>query len=403
VKVEKDLRERTKQFTLRIIRLYRALPKRAEARVIGRQVLRSGTSIGAHYREASRGRSNAEFVSKIGVALQELDETAYWLELLVEAEIVSAKKLEALHGETDELIAIFTAIIKKVKNKDEDRKVKDKGLDWVIDKVDGIEELDKEESGNDDLEDNGAGHVSSETNTDYSGSQADINPAYSADLKKNPATNTPPPPPTWAEDDQAIIETYSYEPNSTLSDSSFSPHPSTFKPPSPPLSFVEYQGERYRWDGKGWCDSNYVTTPQVVVQQLNGLLTKQLAVEDREITDCYELLRRARYARENQQHDRASRLARQVIRLDPGNCGAAAVLCATLRARGRSREALSETITFVKAANSALLTSRAAAYCDLDMWEQAKKEVGRSLTMEKSDMAFAVVDRIKAARPELYK
>ena len=109
-----DLRDRTKQFALRIIRMYTALPKGDEvARVIGRQVLRSGTSIGAHYREASRGRSDAEFHSKIGVALQELDETAYWLELLVEAEVVTAARLGGLLQETDELIAIFVTIGKK--------------------------------------------------------------------------------------------------------------------------------------------------------------------------------------------------------------------------------------------------------------------------------------------------
>ena len=73
----RDLRERTKAFALRIVRLYVALPKTTEAQVIGKQVLRSGTSIGAHYREASRARSDAEFVSKIGIALQELYETSY--------------------------------------------------------------------------------------------------------------------------------------------------------------------------------------------------------------------------------------------------------------------------------------------------------------------------------------
>ena len=97
------LRESTKIFALRIIRLYRALPKTTEARVIGKQVLRSGTSVGAHYREAFRARSDAEFVSKIGMALQELDETSYWLDLLMEAEIISANRLKSLLEETAEL------------------------------------------------------------------------------------------------------------------------------------------------------------------------------------------------------------------------------------------------------------------------------------------------------------
>ncbi len=83
-----DLSKRTTEFALRIIRLYSALPKTTEAQVIGKQVLRSGTSVGAHYREARRAKSNADFINKIEGALQELDETSYWLELLVESDIV---------------------------------------------------------------------------------------------------------------------------------------------------------------------------------------------------------------------------------------------------------------------------------------------------------------------------
>ena len=112
-----DLRERTKQYALRIIRLYASLPKTTEAQVIGRQLLRSGTSVGAHYREAQRAKSNLDFVSKIEGALQELDETAYWLELLEEAGIVPAKRLDSLRDETNELTAIFVTIVKKVKSK----------------------------------------------------------------------------------------------------------------------------------------------------------------------------------------------------------------------------------------------------------------------------------------------
>ncbi|MGH9900349.1 MAG: four helix bundle protein, partial [Pyrinomonadaceae bacterium] len=77
-----DLRQRTKAFALRIVKMYAALSKSAEAQVIGRQVLRSGTSVGAHYREACRARSDADFISKIEGSLQELEETIYWLELL---------------------------------------------------------------------------------------------------------------------------------------------------------------------------------------------------------------------------------------------------------------------------------------------------------------------------------
>jgi four helix bundle protein len=108
----RDLRKRTKAFALRIIRLCASLPDTPEGRLIRWQLLKSGTSPGAHYREAYRARSVAEFVSKMGGGNQELEETAYWLELLVEAKIVAAKRLEGLMKETDELIAIFTSSIK---------------------------------------------------------------------------------------------------------------------------------------------------------------------------------------------------------------------------------------------------------------------------------------------------
>jgi len=114
---EVELRARTKNFALRIIRLYVSLPKTTEAQVIGRQLLRSGTTVGAHYREAQRAKSTADFISKIQGALQELDETAYWFELLGEAKIVPADKLASLMKETDELIAIFVTIVNKMKQR----------------------------------------------------------------------------------------------------------------------------------------------------------------------------------------------------------------------------------------------------------------------------------------------
>ena len=111
----RDLRERTKEFALRIIRMFSALPKTTEAQVLGKQVLRSGTSIGANYREAFRARSRPEFTSKLGECLKELDETGYWLELLTESQIVSATRLERLRDECNQLTAIFTTIAKKSK------------------------------------------------------------------------------------------------------------------------------------------------------------------------------------------------------------------------------------------------------------------------------------------------
>jgi four helix bundle protein len=110
-----DLRERTKKFALRIIRMFSTLPKTTEAQVLGKQVLRSGTSIGANYREAYRGRSKLEFVAKCGDCLREIEETAYWLELLVDAAIVPKEKLAPLREEVEELTAIFVTILKRAK------------------------------------------------------------------------------------------------------------------------------------------------------------------------------------------------------------------------------------------------------------------------------------------------
>ena len=110
-----DLKNRTKAFALRIIRLYQALPKSGEAQVIGKQILRSGTSVGAQYREACRAKSPADFINKMEGSLQELDETGYWLELLAESNLMPVEKLTDLQKETNELTAIFVASVKTTK------------------------------------------------------------------------------------------------------------------------------------------------------------------------------------------------------------------------------------------------------------------------------------------------
>jgi four helix bundle protein len=115
MKDEKDLRSRTKAFALRIITLYDTLPRAGSAQVLGHQLLRSGTSVGANFREAHRARSNAEFISKVGDSLKELEETSYWLELLADSGAVKASKLASLLGETSQLTAILTSIAKKVR------------------------------------------------------------------------------------------------------------------------------------------------------------------------------------------------------------------------------------------------------------------------------------------------
>lgn len=103
------LKQRTKQFALRCIKVTEALPKSRTADVLGKQLLRSATSVAANYRSACRGRSKPDFISKLGIAIEEADETLYWLEMVVEAGLMSEAKLKDLMHETDEIIAILTA------------------------------------------------------------------------------------------------------------------------------------------------------------------------------------------------------------------------------------------------------------------------------------------------------
>jgi four helix bundle protein len=114
----RDLRSRTKDFALRIIRLYQALPKDEDvAHVLGRQLLRSGTSVAAHYREACRAKLSADFITKLEGALQELDETVRWLELFGDAGTIKSTRVQPLRFEADELIAIFVTMTRKIKGR----------------------------------------------------------------------------------------------------------------------------------------------------------------------------------------------------------------------------------------------------------------------------------------------
>jgi len=111
----KDLKQRTRQFALRIIRLYRSLPRTEESHILGKQLLRSGTSVGANYRAACRARSKAEFIAKLGIVLEESDETIFWLELLKEAGVGNSESLQPLIKEADELTSIFVASLRTAK------------------------------------------------------------------------------------------------------------------------------------------------------------------------------------------------------------------------------------------------------------------------------------------------
>ena len=115
--MNRSLADRTKAFALRVIRAYTALPRNEVARVLGKQMLRSGTSVGAHGREAFRSRSDAELVSKLEMAIQELDETMYWLELLVESEIVALARVQPLLDEANEQMSILVTSVRTIKRR----------------------------------------------------------------------------------------------------------------------------------------------------------------------------------------------------------------------------------------------------------------------------------------------
>ena len=104
-----ELRDRTKQFAVRIVRLFQALPKSSEAQVMGKQLLRCETSVGANYRAVCRARSKAEFIARIGIVAEEADESVFWLELIEETRILNPKQLEEILKEARQLAAIFSA------------------------------------------------------------------------------------------------------------------------------------------------------------------------------------------------------------------------------------------------------------------------------------------------------
>jgi four helix bundle protein len=110
-----DLRKRSMQFALRVVRLFRSLPTSSEARVVGQQLLRSGTSVAANYRAVCKARSRADFISKLGIVEEEIDESVFWLEFLVETQMMPRKRMDDLIDEAKQLTAIFAASRKTAK------------------------------------------------------------------------------------------------------------------------------------------------------------------------------------------------------------------------------------------------------------------------------------------------
>jgi four helix bundle protein len=106
---KEELKSRTKKFALRIIKLFRALPKNDESRIIGKQLLRCGTSVGANYRAVCRARSMSDFVAKLGIVIEEADESCFWLEIIIEAGVMKLNLVNDLLREANEITAIMVA------------------------------------------------------------------------------------------------------------------------------------------------------------------------------------------------------------------------------------------------------------------------------------------------------
>jgi four helix bundle protein len=113
---ERELKNRTKQFALRVMQLVDALPNTISGRAIANQLVRAGTSVGANYRSACRGRSKAEFAAKLGTVVEESDECCFWLELIMDGDLLPRNRIEPLHQEANELTAIFVASIRTAKS-----------------------------------------------------------------------------------------------------------------------------------------------------------------------------------------------------------------------------------------------------------------------------------------------
>lgn len=114
-KPKQDLKKRTRDFAIQVIRLYSSLPKSTEGQVLGKQLLRAGTSVGAQYAESQRAKSNKDLITKIEGALQELEEVLYWLDLLTEVKLGNPSTIDTIRNEANELISIFVTIVRRVK------------------------------------------------------------------------------------------------------------------------------------------------------------------------------------------------------------------------------------------------------------------------------------------------
>ena len=165
----------------------------------------------------------------------------------------------------------------------------------------------------------------------------------------------------------------------------------------------DYEGKSYIWDeNRGWRDEMGMVPPIAKIEQLNKLLEKEITKADKTIKNVNELLKRARTARDNNQLKRACNLCRRVLKKEEKNKIARAIFSSILRKQGEPEKALKVTEDYKNSTDKILLTSRAAAYCDIGEWEKAKKTIDRVLGLKESPDARNVWRRIKKNRPELF-
>jgi predicted Zn-dependent protease len=164
---------------------------------------------------------------------------------------------------------------------------------------------------------------------------------------------------------------------------------------------VTFQGETYMWTGNGWVDSSFIKVSKALERELEMQLGESPLAEEDQIDDVAELIIRAREARENEDYKRAVKLAQRIIKLEPHNHAGVVMLCATYRAMEKPTTALRETERFLPTNNPALLTSRAAAYCDIGHGPEALRTIKQALAKGGGAQAWAVYGRIEAEFPEL--
>ena len=166
---------------------------------------------------------------------------------------------------------------------------------------------------------------------------------------------------------------------------------------------VEYKGAKYTWTGKSWYENKTFTRPcKMLIMALNRELSGHLAAVDLQCSDPYQLIRSASQARDACQYDRAEKLTRKALKLQPGNLAAVTVLSSIYRAWGKPQQAIDITEPYRGARSTPLLTTRAAALCDLGRWVEAKKTISRAIAISDSGEALNVRSRIKAECPDLY-